>query len=256
MCEICGNTFEVRKKVTQRFCSVECQCIWQTKQIGVNHPKYARIQVVCDNCGKEVEVIPANLKRFQNHFCSDVCRKEWYSSVWSKTPEWREMSRIRAARQVQCGTSTDTLPQRCVNQMLKDVGVQYENEYNVTYYSVDNYLTEYNLMIEVMGDFWHCNPVVYDSAICEVQRKRIPKDIAKHTYILNKYGIEVLYLWEKDILERPQVCMKLIMKYISGFGRLANYHSYNWEIKAGQLVLNDVLIPAYSDRHFNRKNVG
>ena len=37
-CPICGNIFYVRKKDTQKFCSVACQNEWQKQIVGENNP--------------------------------------------------------------------------------------------------------------------------------------------------------------------------------------------------------------------------
>ena len=42
------------------------------------------------------------------------------------------------------------------------MGIKFENEYNCKYYSIDNYLLEYNLMIECMGTYWHTDNRFYD----------------------------------------------------------------------------------------------
>ena len=244
-CEICGITFEVRKKQIQRFCSVACQNTWQANQTGDKNARYKRIKICCDNCGKEVEIIPANYKRFQRHFCSDSCRKIWYANVWSQTSEWREKSRRRAVQILPKSAVTDTRPQKCVNNILEEAGIKYVNEYSVKYYSVDNYLPDYNLMIEVMGDFWHCNPIVYEKPICRIQRERLQKDRAKHTYILNQYRIQVLYLWEKDIIERPRLCAALIERYANLSGVLPYYHSYNWDMDDNILRPKVSITPEY-----------
>lgn len=52
-CEICGKPMHVSKKSTQRFCSQECQNVWQTKQIGELNSKFIQKLIKCDYCGKD-----------------------------------------------------------------------------------------------------------------------------------------------------------------------------------------------------------
>lgn len=106
-----------------------------------------------------------------------------------------------------------------------------------------------NLMIEVMGDFWHTNPLKYNKEnLRDIQKKRIPRDKAKHTYIRNKYNIEILYLWENDIYNNIELCELLIKEYIKSNGNLKNYHSFNYIINDGEIVLNDEIIIPFQDR--------
>ena len=65
-CETCGELMHVSKKSTQRFCSTECQRIWQTKQVGELNKKFARQKINCDYCGNEFLI--QNYKVNDGHF--------------------------------------------------------------------------------------------------------------------------------------------------------------------------------------------
>lgn len=248
-CEICGKTFHVSKKSTQRFCSIECQGKWQSTQIGVLNPRSTKVEIECEYCGKKFYEKVYKTKNGQHNFCSNECRKNWYSNVFSQDDSWREESRRRAVKILENRQlDTNTKPQLTINTILDNLKISYINEKGFQYYAVDNYLDEYNLVIEVMGDFWHCNPLKYSSPNdYEVHKKRIPRDKAKHTYFKNNYKIEILYLWEDDIYNNFDVCEKLIRLYINNSGILENYHSFNYHIENNELVLNKNIIIPYQD---------
>lgn len=130
--------------------------------------------------------------------------------------------------------------QAVINTLLDKMCIKYDSEYDIKYYLVDCYLIDYNLMIEVQGDFWHCSPLLNKKSK-GMQKNKI-NDVRKHTYIKNNYGIEVLYLWESDIKNNIELCNKLIKEYIQSNGHLSNYHSFNYEISNdGSLRLIDNL---------------
>lgn len=248
ICLICNRPFEVSKLSSQNLCSVECQHQWQKTQTGTLNSHYKRKQVKCEYCHKIYETRNYKLNNGRHLFCSTKCRQGWYSNVWSQEEKWKEESRIRAAKLLQNRIiDTNTKPQQIINNILEEMKIKYVNEENFKYYSVDNYLPQYNLIIEVMGDFWHCNPLKYKTACHTIQSNRIIKDKAKHTYIKNIYGIEVLYLWEDDIYNKTYLCKKLIQKYINNQGNLDNYHSFNYHIIHNKLELNSELIYSYFD---------
>lgn len=118
--------------------------------------------------------------------------------------------------------------QTTINNLLDDMKIAFEDEYDIKYYLVDCYLTDYNLMIEVQGDFWHCSPLLNKNSVGI--KNNVVKDKRKHTYIKNKYGIEVLYLWESDVRNNIDLCRKLIEVYIASNGKLDNYHSFNYQM--------------------------
>lgn len=123
-------------------------------------------------------------QKIQAFFCNNKCRREWYSKVFSQDEKWKEESRKRAVRILENRKiDTNTKPQIITNIILNDMGVSYINEKGFKYYTVDNYLDKYNLVIEVMGDFWHCHPLKYNKeTLQEIHIKRISRDKAKHTY--------------------------------------------------------------------------
>lgn len=248
-CEICGELFHVSKKSTQRFCSTECQCKWQTKQVGVLNPKFTRKEIECEYCGKKYLVRNYKYESSEHKFCSNKCRQTWYAEVFSQGANWKEESKKRAVKILENRQlDTNTKPQQIINNVLTEMKVSYINEKGFTYYAVDNYLDGYNLIIEVMGDFWHCHPLKYNSDnMRDIHKKRIPRDKAKHTYFKNNYGIEILYLWEDDIYNNLSVCRALIDKYINNNGTLDNYHSFNYHLENYELVLNSEIITPYQD---------
>lgn len=252
-CPICGNSFEVSKKSTQKFCSTKCQNEWQKLQIGEKNPRYTQVEIECECCGKPYSVKLYKTENGQHNFCSEKCRRDWYANVWSQSEEWKDISKQRAVKILSDGKIpfTTSTPQITINKLLDSLNIKYENEYSCKYFSIDNYLSEFNLMIEIMGDFWHCNPLKYKNIKQEVQIKRVPKDKAKHTYIKNQYNIEILYLWEDDINNNIDLCKKLILKYISSNGILNNYHSFNYHLENNDLVLSDNLIIPYQDMSSN-----
>lgn len=143
----------------------------------------------------------------------------------------------------------DSKIQLIVNDILDKNNIKYEREYRVKYYAIDNYLVDSGLIIEVMGDYWHASPLVYNdfSFTNKTQKKDVHIDKSKHTYIRNIYGKEILYLWEYDVNNNVDLCEALILEYINNDGRLDNYHSFNWNYNNGILSMNDDVITPYQD---------
>lgn len=248
-CEICGKEYYVSKKSTKRFCSVECQNEWQKLNTGFKNPKFDGDYVYCEYCGNKHIIGKYRLKNTKHHFCSQDCRKRWYAEVWSQSEEWKELSRKRAAHLLANNKSTtQTKPQILIDTILNEMNVTYINEYTFVYYSVDNYLPDYNLIIEVMGDYWHTSPIKFPHPKNDKQQHIISRDKAKHTYIKNQHNIEILYIWESDIINNQKLCSKLISLYINKSGKLPNYHSFNYTLDDDDnLQLNKSIITPHQD---------
>lgn len=253
------------------YCSLECY--WKDKSSKMPHgkdsPFYNRIKTICTNCGKEINVIPHNYNLENsygdNHnFCSQECYWEYrskyyvgdkcYMTNYQFTDEQKEKMKIVLINNSRNAKRLNSGIQLKINQILDSEHIKYEREYIIKYYAADNYLCDYNLIIEVMGDYWHGNPLVYhENHYClnESQQRTIVKDKQKATYILTHKNIHCLYLWERDINTNPELCKKLILKYIENNGNLENYHSFNWELKDDSLFLCKNLIIPYQDMKTN-----
>lgn len=140
-----------------------------------------------------------------------------------------------------------TKPQILVNSILSKNNINFTNEKTFKYYSVDNFLNKHKLIIEVMGDYFHANPNIYDNinALNDMQRKDIVRDKRKRTYIAKYYDIKILYVWEQDLKINQELCERLILKYIDNKGILDDYNSFNYHMKNHNILLNNNIINPY-----------
>lgn len=285
-CKYCGKEIEkpisVYLKNEYLYCSLDCY--WKHKKEitphGDNNPSYKRVETTCTNCGKDIEIIPFDYNKINkfgdNHnFCSQQCYWEYRSRYYVGEKSARigavlseeQIKRMMIGLAEWCKDDKrlNSNIQLKINSVLDKNNIKYEREYLIGYYSIDNYLTDTGLMIEVMGDYWHGSPLKYNSASTSLnmtQQKDIRYDKQKHTYIKKYNNIEILYLWEKDINENIGLCERLILEYINNNGILENYHSFNYNINDNELKLNREIIIPYQDmavdmyRHLFKEKVG
>lgn len=246
------------------YCSFECRDKYKTNFLsGENSPWYKRIDTVCTNCGKEISVIPFEYNLHNefgdsNNFCSRECYCEYRSKyyVGEKHPmfgrpvseENKRKMRERNVRLISEGKMPQTMtkPHQTIYNLLIENNIECENEYPLKYHSIDICLTEHDLMIEIMGDYWHGTPTKYQyTELNKQQLKSVKQDKSKHTYTKKYHNIEILYLWEKDIKYHIDLCWALIQKYINNKGVLDDYNSYNYDFIDNNLALNDEIIQPY-----------
>ena len=230
---------------------------------GENNPRYSgKVTVLCDYCKKPIQKKPSLLKHTNaegktHNFCNIECyskfRKMYYigDKLYNtgKTMDESFCNKVRENTLIQYQNgilNRQTIPQKKVNSILDEFGIKYTNEKIFKYYSVDNYLDDYNLVIEVMGDYFHANPNKYNySDLDKIQLKDVVRDKSKHTYIARYHQIEVLYLWENEINFYPELCKRLISKYIENKGIIENYNSFNFHIEDNHLQINHNIVNPY-----------
>lgn len=78
----------------------------------------------------------------------------------------------------------------------------------------DFYIPSKNILLEIDGDFYHCNPnTKFKEPKYDIQKKNLYNDKRKNTYCSN-HNIKLLRFWEKDINEKPDWVLSEIKKHI------------------------------------------
>jgi very-short-patch-repair endonuclease len=88
--------------------------------------------------------------------------------------------------------------------ILRLVNLNFEYQYEYKHRLFDFYLETHNTLIEVDGDFYHCNPdSKHHEVIYETQKLTKQNDKYKDELCVN-HDTKLLRYWEKDINERPE----------------------------------------------------
>lgn len=110
--------------------------------------------------------------------------------------------------QDQYGSSLISI-QEYVTNLIKELKISYLEEVQIGKFRTD--ILVYNLDIEVQGTIWHVDPRFFNREnLSDAQLKRIDRDKRKKEYFKTQ-GIEILYLWEYDIVSNPQKIKQIII---------------------------------------------
>ena len=81
----------------------------------------------------------------------------------------------------------------------------YKNNIRVGKYNVDFIDENTKHIIEVYGDYWHCNPKIYPDDFVQHYLKKSAKDVRlkdlKRQQVLESAGYDVTIVWESDLTE-------------------------------------------------------
>lgn len=266
-CFQCGETTEEFPSVVEKnkwhFCTRDCYANFRSEQlVGENNPSYQGLKTNCEQCGVEIPVIRSKLVRNKSVFCSTECYGEYRSIHYSgvnhnqygtkKSPEQIEKMRMITAKLISDGKipTTSTKINVAIRKVLKDLNIQFEEEKQFKYYTVDFYLPDSNKVIEVMGDYWHANPMKYNDydSLNEIQKKDIFRDKRKKSYLAKYYDIKILYIWEQEVNIDIELCKELI-KVFSSNAILDDYNSFNYlYFEQKELLPKKSYIKPYFDR--------
>lgn len=99
-------------------------------------------------------------------------------------------------------SKTMTKPEREMNQILKELNIEFEPQKVVGYKIYDFYVPKANLLIEVDGDYFHANPELYTEAdLNSIQKRNLKNDAFKDT-LANGRGYNLVRVWESDLANK------------------------------------------------------
>ena len=74
-------------------------------------------------------------------------------------------------------------------------------------------------IIEFFGDYWHCNPNIYESTFYNKVLQKSANDVWKHDneriHNIISEGYDVLIIWENEIIENFNDCMEKCIEFIN-----------------------------------------
>jgi G:T-mismatch repair DNA endonuclease (very short patch repair protein) len=101
-----------------------------------------------------------------------------------------------------------------ISKLLNDSNIKHKKQIWINRFSYDILIDK--TILEINGDFWHCNPLKYNENYFHPYMKKRAKDIwekDKNKKInAENYGYKVLYLWEEFIVNNSD---ETILNYIT-----------------------------------------
>lgn len=205
-CSGCGDKFlsttmaYKKSESGKLFCSNACVSIY-------NAERYDRkVTKICEHCEEEYRV--KRVYKDTAVTCSVKCQNEWQKTYWLVDDRaLKKQIRISVKREWKRRYGDpETAPERMVREYLENLGfvnnIDFIQEKPILdRYFADFYFPEYNLILEVFGDYWHVNPDVYGEdkkPISETQKTFIERDNNRREDIL-KHDFNYIEVWEKDV---------------------------------------------------------
>lgn len=127
-----------------------------------------------------------------------------------------KMSQSAVDRIIKTGKVKRSLLEIKFEVFLNLLNIKYISSFYINYkkihYIYDFYLPDCKTLIEVDGDFWHCNPnSKYSLPKCSTQKINIINDQEKNQWAKDN-GYKLLRFWETDINNNPTQVIETLKK--------------------------------------------
>lgn len=134
----------------------------------------------------------------------------------TKRKQWRQLSeeekerrRVAWASQVLKSNHLRSAKEIIVENILNEIGISFKSPYQMGRFILDFWIPNKNVCVECYGDYWHCNPHIYNKAN-KYQQKNIERDVKKSEMLRSK-NYEMVILWEYDIIHHLDKIRNLLI---------------------------------------------
>ena len=104
--------------------------------------------------------------------------------------------------------------EKIVEQKLNEYGLKtFDYSVILGYNQYDFGDKNHKILLEVNGDYWHCNPEIYKHPITDTQKMKICRDVEKQKFAL-EHGYKYFVIWEKQIRNNDFSILKQIKNEI------------------------------------------
>ncbi len=160
----------------------------------------------CLQCKNKFKVVKSNydVKKFCSASCYSIFIKE---SIKNKTAYGMEYSKNHMlAGSLGITRGKISKPEQEFALKLKKYNINFQSQYKIMTSKlniVDFYIPDEKLVIQIDGDYWHCNPKKFKETDYHSRIKKFAKDIWLKDYLqildLKNAGYKVKRIWESDI---------------------------------------------------------
>lgn len=178
----------------------------ESKKMLSNAQKFFSKEICIKKYGEE-----EGLKIWQNR------QDNWQATLNNKTDD--EKARINRLK-IGNGTSISKA-EKMILEQIRPILPEIDHQFTIIKDKKKQYIFDLaykNKLIEYNGDFWHCNPKIYDKNYIHPRLKLTANEIwqkdAKKTNFAKSYGYEVLVVWEQDFRKNPEEIIKQCIAFL------------------------------------------
>jgi len=229
-CKICKKKFEVPYGHIDRiYCSVPCvhkDPEWKKKNAEGVKNAWSNLELRKRQSGSHKGRHLSSRTEFKKGATPWIKGKHHSEKSREKmrefrsTPEAKAEYRRKMLEQFKSGDFPkveNTKPERQVKEELLKRGYIEGKDFIHQYKFMNKFMCDFGFLkqkvvVEINGDYWHCNPKIYPYPKNQQQIKGIRKDKAKEAYIttVDNHSWKYITLWENDIKKDVVKCVDVI----------------------------------------------
>jgi G:T-mismatch repair DNA endonuclease (very short patch repair protein) len=246
-CKFCGEPFKAKRYKPKAFCNRSCASKYYIKNGTYDKWRLMKIERQgfygsCKVCKKSIYLEP----RFKGldslvKLCGIECEKIHFASLFNgeQNPMYGKKLTIQQKNKQKstlferygvtnayflAKRSTVSKPQRDLYNNLSELyrcKLETLLPFHSVRYFADIFIPDNNIVIEFMGNYWHCNPLMYKEDYWHKKKCQYARDVWESDKIrketLEKLGYIVYYVWESDYTRDKETVIRTLKEKIDAY---------------------------------------
>ena len=181
------------------------------------------------NQGMSEEEAKKALKDRQSTFSLEKCIKKYgevegVKRFSERQQKWLKTLYINFQNNGDGRSKQSRFAKELIGIFCKNLNIQYPKKEKYMYWKKTNQAFAYDFIfkdkiIEFNGDYWHCNPKLYEPDFYNKVKQKTAQEIWENDKIKKEcaefYGYKLLYVWEYDYINDKENIIKKCMKFLN-----------------------------------------
>lgn len=152
------------------------------------------------NRSKKISMALSGIEKSEDHKAklSIIAKKRWSDPMEREKQSIRLIKLLIKNNYRNKKTKLEIKFQEILENIGLVEGLDFKYQHQISTAIFDFLLIKKNILIEVDGDFHHCNPKIYSEPLYPIQIKTTNNDIRKNI-IAEKCNVQLIRFWEDDI---------------------------------------------------------
>lgn len=216
----CRNHYKkINNNTLCKSCSLELQVGEGNPFYGKKHNKETKKKISKGRKGKGLGEKNSMANPKWRKKSSDKLKEKWNSGELESTRLLMSNHMKNTIRSGKLKSVNTSKKEKQIIQFLKSLGIKSIQSYRVDTKICDIYIPEMNLIIEYFGDYWHCNPIKYESDYYNQKKGKTASEIWDYDKqkldLIIRMGYNLEVIWESELKHDNKKILEILKNYDS-----------------------------------------
>ena len=214
----CRNHFnKLNNNSLCKYCLYKSQNGVGNSFYGKKHTNESKDKISKSRKGKATGYKNAMSNEIWRKKASENLKLKWDSGELESTRKIMSNHMKNTIRSGKIKSSITSKNEKVIIDIIKKLGYKAIQSFRVDTKICDVFIPDLNLIIEYFGDYWHCNPIKYDTNYFNKKKNKFAWELWEYDKskldLIESCGYNVEVIWEREFRDNQSIIEEIISKY-------------------------------------------